>query len=90
MTDLSDAIRRAMGTMTQAELARRCAVTDATVSNWLAGRRCPSIGRLASIAAACGVPVAQLMESRPITARDTLPMDYEPSIEDAPPPGDER
>ncbi len=51
-----------MGLMSQAELARRCKVTDATVSNWLKGTRTPSYDRLGTIAAACGVSVARLME----------------------------
>jgi transcriptional regulator with XRE-family HTH domain len=69
MTDLPAAIRKAMGAMTQADLARRCQVSCPTVTNWLNGKRTPNYRRLQDIADACNVPILRLVTAAVATGR---------------------
>ena len=69
MSELASAIRRAMGLMSQADLARRCGVSPPTVTNWLAGKRTPSYVRLQAIADACGVSMERLVKAAVVTGK---------------------
>lgn len=61
-----------------------------TISKWERGIQVPTIVEALAIEqfTGGGVAVAWWGESAP-SARDTLPLDYVPSLTDAPPPGDE-
>lgn len=77
MTDLPAAIRRAMGLMTQKELARRCGVSPVTISLWLHGKRRPSLEAMKVLSTVTGVSLVRLVEAAtrqataPLVERDT-------------------
>lgn len=77
---------------TRAQVATDCGVSTVSVTCWLNGTRTPSTKSLPLFVESCGLTMAEFYETDaaiPIAARDTLPLDYVPSIADAPPPGDE-
>lgn len=47
--------------MTQADLAKRLAVSQNTVSQYEAGKRTPPVKRIAEIAETLGVPVSDIL-----------------------------
>jgi len=60
---LRTVIRRLMGDMTQAELAKKANVTESYISQLLQGKRQnPSLAILKRLARALGVPVGELLE----------------------------
>ena len=56
--------------LTQADLAKRLAVSDKTVSKWETGRGYPDITLLESIAAALNISVIELLSGNSITNRN--------------------
>ena len=60
---LTTVIKEKMGSMTQAELAKKANLTEAYVSQLLKGKRKnPSLDVLKRLARALGVPVTELLE----------------------------
>ncbi len=56
---------RKLSKMTQSELAHKCGVADITIRQYESGKRQPRLDQLERIAAALGVPAAQLLIGPP-------------------------